>query len=75
MNGLKISFSYSKYQRSHLTDPKGKGMWMFQFGENDDMKEWFSAYGTLTDAKKMAKVEANKRFAYATGSLTIHVLP
>lgn len=75
MKGLKISFDSCKYERSHFKTPKGKGMWMFQFGENDNMSDWFSAYGTMTDAKNAAKEEACKRFAYATGHLTIYVLP
>jgi hypothetical protein len=75
MKGLNISFSDRMYQRSHFTAPKGRGNWMFQFGENENVKDWFSSYGTLTEAKKDAKEEAYKRFAYATGSLTIHILP
>lgn len=75
MKGIKISISDTLYQKSHFADPRGKGMWMFQFGENENMNDWFSAYGTLTEAKKVAKEEAHKRFAYATGHLTIYILP
>lgn len=72
---LKIMFSDREYILSHGKQPRGRGSWMFEFHPNDDYDKWFSAYGTLAEAKKAAKAEYMKRFPKAEGIEYITVLP
>ena len=69
-----ISFSDREYYISHMKAPRGTGVWLFQIGSDEDMNKWFSAYGTLAQAKKLAAVEAKKRYPNAA-YIGIVILP
>lgn len=62
-----ISFSTVRYERSHMTRPRGRGLWLFETSEG----KVYEAYGTLSEAKAKAKAEIK-----ATGySGTVYVMP
>lgn len=62
-----INFSNRRYERSHFTQPRGRGRWLF---ETEDGKV-YEAYGTLTEAKAKVKAEI-KNTGY---SGTVYVMP
>ena len=68
---MKIEFSNSKYERSHMTAPKGTGMWIFEC-EGYELEAW----GTLTEAKKQVRnqIKALAPQDYK-GTVVAYILP
>ena len=58
----------TQYEAAHGRKPRGTGNWFFFFDNDRDVMNAFQAYGSYTNAKKQAIVEATSR-----GVSIIHV--
>lgn len=62
-----ITFSNTKYERSHFKAPRGRGNWIFETSTG----AWYTVHGSLTEAKAQVK-ELCRRDGY---SGTVYVMP
>jgi hypothetical protein len=56
---LPVDFNTRSYELTYSKLPRGYGSWAFYFSR--DPEPWFAPTSTFADAKKAAKVEANRR--------------
>lgn len=75
----RVDFETADYVRSHGRQPKGWGMWAFEFeGDVADPKAepWFvSRAMSFTDAKAEARVEAKRRATCSDAVVFVSVAP
>jgi len=64
-----ISFNTNKYARAHGKEPRGKGMWWFEFLNG----ETFTYIGTLAEAKAACAKELKMNHPEAD-FITVYVL-
>jgi len=60
---MRVQFNTVTYEMSHGRKPRGPGYWGFFFGFSTQEADqaWFVQAGSFADAKKKAKVEAERR--------------
>jgi hypothetical protein len=67
---MAISFDTTEYRSSHGAEPRGRGGWAFVFRlDGQSLRDytneeiwWSPGALTLTEAKKLARAEAQRRF-------------
>lgn len=62
-----LNFSTLRYERSHMKQPRGRGLWIFELPDG----RRYDAFGTLTGAKAIVKTYL-KENGY---SGTVYVMP
>lgn len=66
---IKIEFNDSEYRFSHGAAPRGRGSWAFLFP--GAAEPWFTPGSTtFGEAKKLARIEAQRRFSHAATGAT-----